>query len=231
MTSIAAICTTTKAWKDSAVHQTVLPTDVPSGTQHDNWRCAVANLTQYFDVPKPTGSLLSAIYSYADKLVDACTLTDDIERFLDCYPANDEWCKFTTAAPASLIPDYKLYGSAASSWWAAHSSSALFLATDCPERWFNAMYEVPNGGTWLNDTINFAACYGEVVTTTTSASLESASTSTRSTATATTLPGVTGIATASVAPTPTNSVMGRADGLGMWMMAGVVFAAAAVNSI
>jgi len=137
----------------------------------------MANLTQYFDVPKPTGSLLSAIELYADKLVDACTITDVVDRLLGCYPSHDDWCKFTTAAPASIMPDYKLYGSAASVWWAAHSSNAVFLATDCPEKWFDAMYEFPNGRTWLNDTINFAACYADTITTKTFSLSNSASTS------------------------------------------------------
>jgi hypothetical protein len=225
----AAITTTTNAWTDSAVYQTVLLTDVPTVTR-DPWQCATANLTQYFDVPKPTGSLLTALESYADKLVASCTFTGVDFLGGGCYPAHDEWCKFTTAAPASVIPDYKLYGSAASAWWAAHSSNAVNLATDCPGGWYNAMFELPGGPTWLNNTINFAACYADaVVTTTTASSSKSASTS--STATATTRPGVTASATASVTPAPTNSVMGRGGHLGMWMMAGAGFAAAAANSL
>ncbi|KAH8585562.1 hypothetical protein B0O99DRAFT_474127, partial [Bisporella sp. PMI_857] len=207
----------------------ILPIDPPPIAPIDPWQCVMANLTQYFDVPKPTGSLLVAIQSYADKLADACTYTDVIDRFLGCYPAHDDWCNFATAAPASVIPDYKLYGSAASAWWAAHSSNAVQYASYCPNTWWNTMHDQPGNPTWLNNTVNFAACYADAVTTTASSSSKSISTS--STVAATTGPGVTGIATPSMTPAPTNSVKGRGEGLGMWVMAGTGFAAAAANSM
>jgi len=225
-----AFSTIANAWTDSAVHRTVLPTDIPPGTSYDPWECALANLTQYFDPPQPTGSLLSAIESYAVKLGDACTIMDVVDRLQGgCYPSHDDLCKFTTAAPASLMSDYSLYGSAASVWWAAHSSNAVFHATDCPEKWFNAMYEFVNGRYLLNDTINYAACYADAISTTTFASSNPISTS--SVATAVTRPGVTGVATASVTPTATSGVEGRGEELGIWVLAGAGLAAAAANSM
>jgi len=68
----------------------------------------MANLSQYFDLPKPTGSLLSAIISNTGKLIEVCTLTDPIYRMYRCYATEQKWCKFTTAAPASVIPDYQM---------------------------------------------------------------------------------------------------------------------------
>ncbi|KAH6694960.1 hypothetical protein DL95DRAFT_477388 [Leptodontidium sp. 2 PMI_412] len=224
--AIAAI-STTDAWSDSAVYQTVLPSVEPTATR-DPWQCVTANLTQYFDVPKPTGSLLDALDSYGDKLIESCTSTG-IDRVMGCFPAKEEWCKFTTAAPASVLPDYQLYGSAASAWWSGHSSNAVRLATSCPNGWYNAMFELPGGPTWLNETIIFAACHGEAVTTTTASGSTLSSTATK--ATATTLPGVTAVPTASVTPAPTNGVAGRGEDLEMWMVAGSGFVAAAANSM
>lgn len=106
--AIATIFGTANAWTDSAVHETVLPTVEPTTTR-DPWQCVTANLTQYFDVPKPTGSLLDALDSYGDKLIESCTLTG-IDRINGgCFPAKEDWCKFTTAAPASVLPDYQLW--------------------------------------------------------------------------------------------------------------------------
>ncbi|CAG8961707.1 hypothetical protein HYFRA_00006247 [Hymenoscyphus fraxineus] len=227
--AIAAITTTTNAWTDSEVYKTVLPSVEPTTTR-DPWQCVVANLTQYFDVPKPTGGLLDALNSYGDKLIESCTKTG-LDRLTGCFPAKEEWCKFTTAAPASVRPDYQLYGSAASAWWAGHSSSAVRLAQSCPNGWYDAMLEYPGGPTWLNETIIFAACHAEAVTTTTASGSISAPTGTNSIAS--TLPGVSGIPMASVTPAPTakNGVAGRGEDLEMWMAAGTGFVAAAANSM
>jgi hypothetical protein len=105
--AIATVSWTASAWSDSAVHETVLPTVQPTTTR-DPWQCVVANLTQYFDVPKPTGSLLDALNSYADKLLEPCTLAPIDRIHGECFPAKEDWCKFTTAAPASVLPDYEL---------------------------------------------------------------------------------------------------------------------------
>lgn len=138
----AALATITKAWSDSAVHETVLPTASPALTVTDPWQCVTENLTQYFDVPKPTGSLLTAIESYADKLIESCTLTG-ADAIHGCFPEKEAWCDFSTAAPSTVLPDYSAYGSAASAWWAAHRANAVELAVDCPVGWYNAMLSTP----------------------------------------------------------------------------------------
>ncbi|PQE14088.1 hypothetical protein CJF31_00006623 [Rutstroemia sp. NJR-2017a BVV2] len=224
--AIATLFGTVNAWADSAVHETLLPNVRPTKT-HDPWQCVTEDLTEYFDVPKPVGSLLDALNSYADKLIEPCTLPQSIWMF----PSKGDWCNFTTAAPASVLPDYELYGSAASAWWAAHSSSAVQLARECPNGWYNAMLELPGGGTWLNDTIIFAACHTEVVTTTTASSASQSSGFASTKASATTLPGAISIPTASVTPVSTNGVASRGEDLEMWIMAGTGFVAAAGVSL
>ncbi|KAH7117544.1 hypothetical protein B0J11DRAFT_591822 [Dendryphion nanum] len=143
------------------LHKTLLPRDVPSITS-DPWQCATVNVTQYFDPPKPTGGLLAALLSYADKLYENCTLTFPPTATVipTCpFPETSEWCAFTKIAAPSITAALWSYGSSASSWWSAKSSGASSVASRCPNTWFKIMNETPGGATWLNDTIIFSECY------------------------------------------------------------------------
>ncbi|OBT51226.1 hypothetical protein VE04_08652 [Pseudogymnoascus sp. 24MN13] len=132
---------------------TFAPRAQPTISQ-DPWQCITENLTQYLDVPKPTGLLFSALRSYASDL------------FEPGLAADSEWCAFTTAAPKDVLPAYSSYASQAYSWWSARSSTTAFLKEDCPNNWDLSLWRVPGGEEWLNDTIAFAGCYAEALTAT-----------------------------------------------------------------
>lgn len=121
---------------DPSQQSALLPTEVPTVT--DNWECAISTYSTYFDLPKPTGTLLSALESYGDKLHEACTKT------MCLYPDATSWCGFATAAPTAVLPAYTSYASSASVWWAEHSSAAVELAQECPEYWWDALLENPS---------------------------------------------------------------------------------------
>lgn len=144
----------------ASIFDTILPTTEPTVTS-DPWRCTTEIFERFFDPPKPTGQLLTALLSYGDELIKDCTATKtNVVGIPTCpFPAQEEWCAFTTAAPTALLPDYSSYASTASSWWSVHSAQALEHARYCPSRWFRAMTRVPAGAGWLNDTIAFAGCY------------------------------------------------------------------------
>ncbi|POR33441.1 Uncharacterized protein TPAR_06378 [Tolypocladium paradoxum] len=136
----------------------LFPTASP--TKNDPWYCATENITSYFDVPKPTAALKTALDSYGAELYKACTLP--LEERLDCpYPAYSSWCGFATAAAPEVTAYYSSYASEASSWWFRRSSTAQEIASVCPNRWRSAMEGLPFGGVWLNQTIAFARCYDE----------------------------------------------------------------------
>ncbi len=203
----------------SATHVTLMPRAEPTTVTRDPWQCATTNLTKYFDVPKPTGSLSTALESFNSELRKTCLAAGT--PLLYCpFPAQSSWCGFTTAAPSEVLPDYSSFGSRVSSWWSQHSSEAVSLAKKCPVGWSNAMFAGGHGETWLNTTIAFAECYAEAHTT-------DESSTTRPTATA--LSGVTrGGPTSTDAP---DSAVGRAEGAKMLMVAGIGFAAVAVNYV
>lgn len=209
--------------------ETILPTTQPTTTR-DPWQCTTETLMQYFDIPKPTGALLTSILSYGDDLIKGCepTETDAMGLPVCTFPEHSRWCGFTTAAPSSLLPSYSAYGSTASSWWSKHSSMAVELAEECPHRWFKAMTDTPAGAGWLNDTIAFASCYAQAhqgsspytsmtVVTQSAMAVVSKTTATDPQAAATTQ-GV-------------NSVAPRGESVEMWVLAGIGLAAAAVNSV
>lgn len=142
-------------------HKTLLPRAVPTITS-DPWECATVNASQYFDPPKPTGTLLTALLDYSDKLYEGCTPIPDPagERIPACpFPEASKWCAFTSTAAPAVTPAYWSYASAASSWWSAKSSGASSVASRCPNTWYQVMSETLNGDLWLNDTIVFAECY------------------------------------------------------------------------
>jgi hypothetical protein len=142
-------------------HQTLLPRDVPTITR-DPWECATVNASQYFDVPKPTGTILTALLSYADKLYEGCVPVPDPSGNRDpvCpFPDASKWCAFTKTMAPTMTPAYWSYASSASSWWSAKSSDASSFQKRCPNTWYQVMRDTPAGETWLNDTIIFSECY------------------------------------------------------------------------
>ncbi|KAI0385603.1 hypothetical protein F5Y04DRAFT_246248 [Hypomontagnella monticulosa] len=181
----------------------------------DPWTCVTENITQYFDVPKPTGTLLDALISYGDELLKPCLSTATGTDVLYCSVSETtKWCGFTTAAPSSVLSDYSSYGSAAASFWHAKSRTMSIIASDCPVGWSKPG---PIEQTWLNQTIAHGECYidahpGDFTTTTS--------------ATSTAKTGQT-----ATNPTPTNSgIVGRNQGVDAFMLASTGVAAA-VNAM
>ncbi|KAI0005594.1 hypothetical protein F4779DRAFT_49148 [Xylariaceae sp. FL0662B] len=174
------------------------PTSVVSS---DPWECVTENVTQYFDVPKPTGSLLDAIVSYGDKLIEPCVATATGIEVLDCSVTDTkEWCGFTTAAPSSILVDYSSYGSSVASFWEAKSETISVVSSTCPGWWAR-----PGQGDhiWLNLTIAQAECY-------IAAHANHAALTTTSSATAP-VPTTDTASSTATGPTPTsNGVLGRA---------------------
>lgn len=164
-----------KPWKDSTVHEILLPTAAPPLEPEDDYQCVFSNVSQWFEPPKPTGDLMDAMFDYGDELISACVDAGDDLEVDECWPNKDQWCDFTTEAPASVTSDLEEWGSLATSWWAAQSSDALSAASECPQNWFDAMIEMAPNRQWLNLTVAWAACdedYKEPDTTTTSADSE-----------------------------------------------------------
>jgi hypothetical protein len=151
---IAALAVTAHA----ANRLQLAPTASPTVTQ-DPWQCATEKYDDYFNVPKSTGDLVTAISLYADSLIATCVVTGTPP----CqYPEKTRWCGIKTAIPASLQSDLSLYGSTASVWWGSHSSAAVSLAEFCPHKWYKASTKQVFGALYLNRTIDFAECYDEV---------------------------------------------------------------------
>jgi hypothetical protein len=204
----------------------LLPTASPTATI-DAWQCYTENITQYFDFPRPTGTLLDAMTSYGKKLYAPCT--DAGTLFFDCPFPGTSLCGFATAAPSTVVPAYSSYASSAASWWSAKSASAVALATECPVSWYHAMNGVVGGDQWLNETIAYAGCYAGAHP----AAGGSGATTTSGAAGPPATPG-SGVAktsgpTATATPPP-NRATGRGEGLGMWMVGGTGLAAAAANA-
>ncbi|KAL2192286.1 hypothetical protein P885DRAFT_73124 [Corynascus similis CBS 632.67] len=187
----------------SELHSLIAPTTRPNVTETDLWTCVTESVPQYFDGPKPSGSLDDAIYSYGSMLIETCK-TSRTYRYPCDYPDKTLWCGITTTLPTSLLLAYSLYASNASSWWSVHSSSIVRVADDCPILWYK----------WMNQTVINAECYAEANPT---------STSTTSGLSATPRQGATD-STMLPTPTPThtaapNNVGGRAEGGQMWAVA------------
>ncbi|OBT63318.1 hypothetical protein VE03_07229 [Pseudogymnoascus sp. 23342-1-I1] len=211
---------------------TLAPRAQRTGTP-DPWQCISENVTQYLDVPKPTGSLFDEIKSYAVSLYEPClaSLTATCP-----FPAQSDWCAFTTAAPKDVLPAYSSYASQAHSWWEAHSSVIASAKEMCPNNWANGLWRNAGSEEWLNDTIAFAGCYAEALTMTgstpTALATEGAKTS-ELTATSR-----SGAAVGSATPTSTDALNGAsADvlnggnlvGAEKWMAALAGFAGVAVG--
>ncbi|RYP31942.1 hypothetical protein DL767_005483 [Monosporascus sp. MG133] len=208
----------------SAMRITAMPRQVPTETEGptstqtpDPWVCATKNMTEYFDMPKPTGTLLEAIDSYVDKQLAPCWSTATGPDKLRCEVTGSLWCGFSTDAPPSVSAAYSSYGSAVASWWSAKSSAVSSVTSECPITW--ERYD-PIEQEWLNITIAQAECYadphpGEDTTSASSATGPTAVPDTGATA---------------AGPTPTNDALGRANGMGMWMLASAGIAVAVINS-
>ena len=144
------------ATTSSALYATLLPTAPPTVTK-DPWQCATSNISQYFDPPKPTGTLLSAIVSYADEIFESCSSAAGCD-----FPPQSKWCRVTSAIKGTMIKSYVTYASSASSWVATKSGAMVAAATECPNTWWNSMIQTPNGDIWLNDTLIFSECYASL---------------------------------------------------------------------
>ncbi|KAK1767571.1 hypothetical protein QBC33DRAFT_559055 [Phialemonium atrogriseum] len=199
------------AMVSASAYDSLFPTDEPTVTSEP-----------------ATGSLLSELDSYGSDLYKTCTLTG-LER-LDCPSPGNKWCGFTTAAPAAVLSDFSSLGSLALSWWSAHSSAAVSLASECPLGWWDAVMAVPNAERWLNDTIAFAGCYADAHPTTGSAT-EPTTGSLTTGLTATTRSGVTSSGPKATSTDMPNSVLGQTEGVEMWMVAGTGLAVAAANLV
>lgn len=217
------ISATTIAW--AALYETILPSERPTATK-DPWQCTTETLPQYFDVPKPTGRLASAVQSYNLELVKGCEPTGlNAHGIPVCaFPEPSKWCAFTTAAPSTLLPEFSSYASSASSWWSARSSTAIELAEECPSGWFKAMVDTPGGSAWLNLTLIFSECYAEAHTTSSISWITSAPS-------ATTTSRITGTGPQSTTPTSNVDNVGGRESVEMLMLASTGLTAAVVNSI
>ncbi|KFZ07587.1 hypothetical protein V501_06320 [Pseudogymnoascus sp. VKM F-4519 (FW-2642)] len=222
-----------------ALTASIAAATVPSSITHalraqptfseDPWQCVTENLTQYLDVPKPTGLLFSALHSYASDLYEPCLAAMSTATSLDycSFPPQSEWCAFTTAAPKDVLTAYSSYASQAYSWWSARSSTIAFLKEDCPNNWDLSLWRVPGGEEWLNDTIAFAGCYAEALTATGPAPTGLAAGGAATTKTTAT--SREGAAVGSATPTATDVPNGAGwVGVDMWMVAMAGFAAVVV---
>lgn len=99
-------------------------------------------------------------------------MTDALRYHVCTFPPQSAWCAFPTAIPKNLVSEYTSFGSVASAWWAANSAEAVSSAELCPDNWFKAMVDTPDGAYFLNETIAWAGCYAaaddvsEIVATT-----------------------------------------------------------------
>ncbi|KAF2271512.1 uncharacterized protein EI97DRAFT_504918 [Westerdykella ornata] len=172
----------------------LLPTATPTG-EEDMWNCALSNYSPFFNPPKPTGTLLDALNSYGDKLLETCT------EFRCPYPDATKWCGFTTAVETAVLPAYTSYASSASLWWANHSALAIDLAERCPHYWYKAATDHAIDAIWLNQTIINAECFAKpsVVepSPTGSSPVRSSTLVPSRTGTASSLPSSTGVSSAS----------------------------------
>lgn len=140
----------------------VMPTKTspPTSSQSpDPWECATKNLTQYFDVPRPSAALLFALQSYGGALLVPCIATATGLDVLSCSVSEtSRWCGFATDAEPAIQTTYSAYGSSAASWYGTKSVAIDTVKRDCPVTWkkFGLLDQA-----WLNQTIAHAKCYEE----------------------------------------------------------------------
>jgi hypothetical protein len=100
----AAALTTSADLTD--LHPIVAPTAFPDVTETtDPWRCATEDPMTYLSYPTPTGELQKAHISFGSSLIQTC-LTSGTYAYPCAFPDQSLWCGFTTAMPASLLPEY-----------------------------------------------------------------------------------------------------------------------------
>ncbi|KAK1688372.1 hypothetical protein BDP55DRAFT_657788 [Colletotrichum godetiae] len=199
------------------------PSLTPTSTYRDPWQCATQNLSQYFDVPKPSGTLSAAIEGYIDELVEPCFETATGADLFNCrVTESSQLCGFTTYASATanpaLITAFASYESAAASFWRSNSESVSSLSVECASAW-DHFGELNHA--WLNQTIAYASCVLKDLPPVSSTTGSSSSGSGSATAPGT---GVTG-ATSSV----TNTA-GLAKKTDLWMLAGTGVIVGAANA-
>ena len=102
----------------------------------DPWQCVTENITQYFDVPRPTGNVLDAIASYNSEVNKECLATAvGYEKRACTMSSPTSWCGFTTAAPVDVLSSYSTYISDVVSFWTAKSETMSILSTSCAVAW------------------------------------------------------------------------------------------------
>lgn len=193
-----------------------MPRAEPTSTQPqpDPWTCVTENITQYFDVPRPTGTLLDAILSYGDELIAPCVSTATALDILSCTVSETSaWCGFATAAPEPVLGDYSSYGSAAAQFWQAKSETISIIASECPVGWSKPGLTEQ---AWLNQTIAHAECY--IVAHPANTTTDSSTPTAPSTA-------VGGAGPSSPTSTP-NGIIGRNRGTEAFLLASIGVAAA-----
>jgi hypothetical protein len=110
---------------------------VPRTTlKEDPWQCITENITQYFDVPTPTGNVFDAIASYNNEVNKVCLATAVGYEKRSCTMSSPtSWCGFTTAAPDDVLSSYSTYVSEVVSFWTAKSATMSTLSTKCAVAW------------------------------------------------------------------------------------------------
>jgi hypothetical protein len=186
--------------------------DIETSTStRDSWHCIPANLSQYIDVPMPTGTLYDAFTQHGSRLRSACTFTGiETER---CARAKSDWCGLSTAAPPEVMGALSSYGSVASSWWSAHSSAMKQDIEMCPYTWGRTGTGADK--TWLNITNFLGECYVEADATGSPSVSKKSSSIAAATKSAATGSGPTGEAPKQTNKAKTNhaSKIKRADGV------------------
>ncbi|UKZ83474.1 hypothetical protein TrVFT333_011283 [Trichoderma virens FT-333] len=93
------------------------------------------------------------------------------------------------------------------------------------------MHDMPGGPGWLNTTLVFAGCYEEAHPTTGSSTKATATATTGSKATSSGPKPTTTSTSTATSTSKANNVVGRAESVEMWMVAGTGLAVTAINSM
>lgn len=230
----------------SAARITAIPrqapteTVAPTSTQApEPSHCATQDLTQFSDVPRPTGTLSEAFESYVDGLRKPCSSTaTGSDEYYSCEALDtSQWCDFSTKAPSSVSSAYSSYASAAASWWEDKAANLTSLVVDCPQILDGVD---PIEQVWLNRTSAIAVCYflanpdnaswSSVLFPPTMTAATTATMTTGST-TATGSTTVSGMGATGTDPTTTANAVGRTESVGIWILASIGIVAVAMSSV
>ncbi|OHF01002.1 hypothetical protein CORC01_03830 [Colletotrichum orchidophilum] len=224
-TIIVARQATTAPSSASMPSLTMEPSLTLISTHRDPWQCATQNLSQSFDVPKPSGTLSAAIDMYVDELVEPCFETAAATDLFHCrVTESSQLCGFTTYASATpaLITAFKSYKSAAASFWRSNRDSVSSLSVECAPAWGH-FGELDHA--WLNQTVAYASCVlDDLPPVSSSSTIATGSSSSRSGSTTTSGTEVTGTTSSA---TNTAGLAGKTD---MWMLAGTGVIVGAVSA-